>query len=118
MFVAEQRVFHIVMEGKMKDKQKNNTYKIVAGIAIIVCIIVGILLALSGNQNKKSEKELAYDELLVQIKENKIEATPVYRYDRRVKYLGPSPYGKEEKYYHPQMCLSSFFKETSLFDLP
>ena len=59
----------------MKDKQpKNKIVKIILGIAIIVLLATTIILAFMNNKDEdKNEKELAYDELLVQIKEQKIE---------------------------------------------
>ena len=58
----------------MKEKPGNKILKIILGIALIALLATICVLAfMNGNNKNKDEKELAYDELLVQIKENKIE---------------------------------------------
>ena len=58
----------------MKDKPKNKILKIILAIAVIALLATTIILIFMNNDSKsKEEKELAYDELLVQIKEGKIE---------------------------------------------
>ncbi len=58
----------------MKEKPKNKILKIILGIAIVVLLASTIILTFMNNNNQnKDEKELAYDELLLQIKEGKIE---------------------------------------------
>lgn len=59
----------------MKEKQpKNKIIKIILGIAIIVLLATTVILAfMNKSQENKDEKKLGYDELLVQIKEQKIE---------------------------------------------
>ncbi len=59
----------------MKEQPKNKILKIILGIAAIALLatICSILIFMNSNNKNRDEKELAYDELLVQIKENKIE---------------------------------------------
>ncbi len=58
----------------MKEKPKKNIYKIIIWIAIIVLIGATVAFAFMSNSDKnKDEKTLAYDELLLQIKDGKIE---------------------------------------------
>ncbi len=58
----------------MKEKPKNKIFKIVLSIAVIVLLVLITVFTLINNNGKdKNEKELSYDDLLVQIKEQKIE---------------------------------------------
>lgn len=59
----------------MKEKQpKNKIVKIILGIAIIILLATAVILTfMNKKQENPDKKELAYDELLVQIKEGKIE---------------------------------------------
>lgn len=58
----------------MKDKPKNKIYKIIIGIAIIALLAVATLIIVSSNSKQNDDdKKISYDELIVQIKEQKIE---------------------------------------------
>ncbi len=59
----------------MKEKQpKNKVIKIILVVAVVVLLATTLVLMFMNNRDdNKDEKELAYDELLVQIKEQKIE---------------------------------------------
>lgn len=58
----------------MKEKQpKNKIIKIISLVLAIVLLILAIVFVFMGNNKNQDEKKLAYDDLLLQIKEQKIE---------------------------------------------
>ena len=58
----------------MKEKQpKNKITKIILSVLAIVLLILAIVFVFMGNNKNQDEKKLAYDDLLLQIKEQKIE---------------------------------------------
>ena len=57
----------------MKEKPKNNIFKIILSVLVIALIILSIVFVFISNNKSQDEKKLSYDDLLIQIKEQKIE---------------------------------------------
>ena len=57
----------------MKEKPKNNYLKIELSVLVVILIAVAIVIIVMNNNADKNEKELAYDNLLIQIRENNVE---------------------------------------------
>ncbi len=57
----------------MKEKPKKNIFKIILSVLAIALIILSIVFVFMSNNKNQDERKLAYDDLLLQIKEQKIE---------------------------------------------